>query len=294
MSAARAAMSAPELDKFERRQVARDVVRGPLMAPTPIPSEQRAGLLPFTSDVAMKRLMRSTARASFPALAMQFEPQRNMCYCGITSAVIVLNALRIHDDTHEKPLMRFHRDEESDAGRPEDGSLRLRRFTQENFFAHPGVQDVKTLAQVQGLEPYKGAERELGVNLVELAHMVRTTGARARVRLGSDDKYSIDGARQEMIETLQTPGRHVIANYGRAALGQTGFGHFSPIGAYDHETDTFLVMDVNATKRAWVWAPAERLLASFSRNGRGYLLLQEPLKTAAATGGNVIPLRAKL
>jgi hypothetical protein len=47
----------------------------------------------------------------------------------------------------------------------------------------------------------------------------------------------------------------VIVNYDRAVLGQNGSGHVSPIGAYDEETDSVLVLDVARYKYPPVWVP---------------------------------------
>jgi glutathione gamma-glutamylcysteinyltransferase len=41
--------------------------------------------------------------------------------------------------------------------------------------------------------------------------------------------------------------RVLIASYSRRALQQTGSGHFSPIAAYDEESDTVLIMDTVRT-----------------------------------------------
>lgn len=37
--------------------------------------------------------------------------------------------------------------------------------------------------------------------------------------------------------------RVLVASYSRKALRQTGSGHFSPIAAYDQESDSVLIMD---------------------------------------------------
>jgi len=36
----------------------------------------------------------------------------------------------------------------------------------------------------------------------------------------------------------------LVVSYSRATLGQTGDGHYSPIGGYDPQSNTALVMDV--------------------------------------------------
>jgi len=51
----------------------------------------------------------------------------------------------------------------------------------------------------------------------------------------------------------------LIASYDRASLGQTGNGHFSPIGGYHMERDLVLVLDVARFKYPPHWVSAERL-----------------------------------
>ena len=43
--------------------------------------------------------------------------------------------------------------------------------------------------------------------------------------------------------------RVLIASYSRRALKQTGSGHFSPIAAYDEESDSVLIMDT--VRNSW-------------------------------------------
>ena len=42
--------------------------------------------------------------------------------------------------------------------------------------------------------------------------------------------------------------RVLIASYTRRVLNQTGSGHFSPIAAYDQESDSVLIMDTVRTR----------------------------------------------
>jgi glutathione gamma-glutamylcysteinyltransferase len=51
----------------------------------------------------------------------------------------------------------------------------------------------------------------------------------------------------------------VIASYDRAAMGQTGGGHFSPIGGYHAARDLVLILDVARFKYPPHWVPAEQL-----------------------------------
>jgi hypothetical protein len=76
----------------------------------------------------------------------------------------------------------------------------------------------------------------------------------------------------------------VIVNYSRTALGQDGPGHISPLGAYDTDSDRFLILDVSRYKAPAVWVPAEQLFAAMAEpigpdaGTRGFLLIRAPKK----------------
>ena len=76
----------------------------------------------------------------------------------------------------------------------------------------------------------------------------------------------------------------MIVNYSRAALGQDGPGHISPLGAYDADSDRFLILDVSRYKAPAVWVLAERLFAAMAEpigpdaGTRGFLLIRAPAK----------------
>lgn len=61
--------------------------------------------------------------------------------------------------------------------------------------------------------------------------------------------------------------------------GQKGGGHISPIGAYDQQSDSFLIMDVNPNKAPWVWVKSRDLISAMRTfdtvENRGYLLISK-------------------
>jgi hypothetical protein len=62
---------------------------------------------------------------------------------------------------------------------------------------------------------------------------------------GGDDFQG--GARElsmVLAREMSTPGHFLVANYHRRAIGQTGGGHHSPLGAYSPSKDMVLIMDV--------------------------------------------------
>lgn len=73
---------------------------------------------------------------------------------------------------------------------------------------------------------------------------------------------SLDEMRKDLVLALMSPASRVIVNINRAAANQVGGGHFSPLGGYSHERDSFLLMDVAKYKYPYVWIPASILYRS--------------------------------
>lgn len=72
----------------------------------------------------------------------------------------------------------------------------------------------------------------------------------------------------------------LILSYNRATLGQTGTGHFSPVGGYHAASDSVLVMDVARFKYSPHWVPLPLLHAAMvpedpeAGRPRGYLVVR--------------------
>ncbi len=87
--------------------------------------------------------------------------------------------------------------------------------------------------------------------------------------------------RQEILELTQRRDGHsfFVAQYSRSVLGQTGDGHFSPIGGYNVQEDMVLVFDVARFKYPphWVKLPllVEAMCTKDASNGRtrGYAVM---------------------
>lgn len=86
---------------------------------------------------------------------------------------------------------------------------------------------------------------------------------------------------------MSTNGTHLVVSFSRPALGQTGVGHFSPVGAIaelENESIMILVMDVARFKYPAYWVPvrdlfeAMRPIDSVTNLPRGYLILQNTNK----------------
>ena len=94
-------------------------------------------------------------------------------------------------------------------------------------------------------------------------------------------------SQQKFREYLETSSRSdaadtfIIANFDRKLLGQTGSGHFSPIGGYHKKKDLVLIMDVARFKYPPWWVSVERLWEAMSisdeeaAESRGYFVCRK-------------------
>lgn len=231
-------------------------------------------LLAFSSDEGMARLSRAAAKIDFPALANQFEAQSNIAFCGPTTAAIVLNALHARSPDLPRDRSRLR---PTDMAYISNGvELSVPRFTQDNVID----KGQKTRSQVLG-EPVMISGkliRDGGYQLRQFDELLRAHNLVTRAVV-VDDSMSAAQIRAELIDNLSRGGDYAIVNYRREAVGQRGGGHISPLGAYDAQSDSFLVLDVNPASAGWVWMPTETLvkgMRTFDRvENRGYILIQE-------------------
>lgn len=186
-------------------------------------------------------------RGYFP-LAEQFHTQSDPAFCGLGSLVVALNTLSI------------------DPGRVWKGPWRW--FSEEMLDCCSPLDDV----------------RARGVDIDEFACLARCNGADAAVHRG--DASTIQAWRTAL-ETAASGEAVVIAAYDRAALGQTGSGHFSPIGGYHAGKDLALVLDVARFKYPPHWIPAERLWRAMQEidpttsKARGWLVMRPSTESRA-------------
>jgi len=234
-----------------------------------------AALVPFASEEGLARLARSGARADFAALANQFEAQYNGAFCGPTSAAIVLNATHSRGAGLPRDHTRLRKDDVQFM--PAGADPIVPRYTQDSVIE----RGPKTRAQVLG-EPVTidGRQRkDFGYQLRQFDAMLRANALVTQVVV-VDDSMSEQAIRTDLADNLARSGDYAIVNYRREAVGQTGGGHISPVGAYDAASDSFLVLDVNPAAAGWVWMPTATLVNGMRTfdtvENRGYVLVKAP------------------
>jgi len=177
------------------------------------------------------------------ALAEQFHTQAEPAFCGLGSLVVVLNALSIDPGRIWKGVWRWYGEEFLDCCLP--------------------------LSVV----------KENGITFDEFVCIARCNDA--VVTAHRYNQSSLEKFRQAVEQVTNAPGNiHLIASYSRKILGQTGDGHFSPIGGYHPQRDLVLLLDVARFKYPPHWVPLPLLWQAFepvdsvTNQCRGYILLQ--------------------
>jgi glutathione gamma-glutamylcysteinyltransferase len=118
-----------------------------------------------------------------------------------------------------------------------------------------------------------------GLTMADVACIARCNGSLVEVRHAAADNER--DLRTDIERSVRADaGPFLVAAYDRAALGQTGAGHYSPIGAWNQRRDLVLVLDVARFKYPPHWVPTSRLhqamctLDADSGLMRGWMVLQ--------------------
>lgn len=193
-------------------------------------------------------LLEAEASTDYFPLSMHFTTQDNPAYCGPASIAMVLNAMGV-----PRPAS--------------DMTLGLGLFDQENIFTS-AVDQVKPAAAITS-PPY-------GMTLDEVGGVLAAHGLSVSVVHAEDE--GLEAFRETAVRQLADDDHFVLVNYLRKVIGQEAGGHISPLGAYDADTDRFLILDVSRYKYPPVWVEASMLFAAMntvddSNNGqtRGYV-----------------------
>ncbi|MCP4382081.1 MAG: glutathione gamma-glutamylcysteinyltransferase, partial [Hyphomicrobiales bacterium] len=186
-------------------------------------------LIGLNSPAGEDLLFDAEAREDYVPLSIHFANQVNPAYCGPATIAMVLNAL--------------------DVPRPASNmTVGLGLFDQENIFT-PAAEAVKPAAAIMN-PPY-------GMTINELGGLLEAHGLKVEVTHASDS--SLEAFRATAVAQLDEDEHFVLVNYLRKAIGQEKGGHISPLGAYDADTDRFLILDVSRYKYPPVWVEAETL-----------------------------------
>lgn len=207
----------------------------------PLPAELVRFDAPEGHVLLQEALAAGTAASFFPLVA-QLHTQADPAWCGLGSLVTTLNALDIDPQRTWKGPWRH--------------------FSEELLICCKALED---------------AAKD-GLTLVEVGCLARCNGAEVLGRTA--EPGALDTFRDDLATSARSgTGPFVVVNYTRQALGQTGDGHFSPIGAIHPGRDLALVLDVARFKYPPHWVPIPRLFEAMTAvdpatgHPRGWLVL---------------------
>jgi glutathione gamma-glutamylcysteinyltransferase len=266
-----------------------DYLNNNLPLPPPLPEPKYSfhrrvmpsSLVQFSSPDGRRMFQQSlasgTGNAFFP-LSEQFLNQSDPAYCGVTTLIMVLNAIGIDPNVRWKGGWRWFGSEEmileSCCINPE----RVRR-------AGILLEEFYSLARCKGLR----------VDMKRPNLPNSTNGEIPIIEDSDTEKYhSLDEFRKDIIHATSNPpaysaedgtdtdGGFMVVSFSRSDLGQTGDGHFSPIAAYSKETDKCLILDVARFKYPPYWVSVEELYEAMrpkdvvTNKSRGWFMMYPP------------------
>jgi glutathione gamma-glutamylcysteinyltransferase len=96
-----------------------------------------------------------------------------------------------------------------------------------------------------------------GVTLDQAACLGSCNGI--NVHLLRSGTFTLQEFRDSISECTVSGTEHLIVSYSRPVLGQTGDGHFSPVGGYHPDRDLVLILDTARFKYPPHWVPLQLL-----------------------------------
>ena len=175
-------------------------------------------------------------------LVGNFTTQSEPAFCGYGSLAMVLNALEVDPGRQWKGVWRWYSDDNLECSASNSDLI-----------------------------------KQKGITFGEFACLAKCNG------LNVISKRADTVERDEFIEDLKkvcsSSDSHMVVSFSRETLGQTGDGHFSPIGSYNEKQNMALILDTARFKYPSYYVPVELLFDSMfpadreTGMPRGYFIL---------------------
>ena len=247
-------------------------------------------------------LLSETAESFFP-LSEQFLNQSDPAFCGVTSLVMVLNAIGIDPNVRWKGGWRWYGSEEMILAGCCIDSERVKRI---------GItmEEYQSLGRCQGLQVHM--KRPIPLNDDNIGGCSDESDDNDEKCEEIGDVFTIEEFRRDVKHLTQNPpiyekkndndegggdneeddnddpiseklnGGFLVVCFARQTLGQTGDGHFSPIAAYHEPSDRCLILDVARFKYSPYWVSitdlyeAMKPLDQTTNKSRGWFMNHPP------------------
>lgn len=286
-------LSSPPMICYQSEHV---VARSSLPLPSPLPKPEYSfkrrvlppNLISFNSTEGKSRLLQAlqtkNAEAYIP-LSQQFVNQMDPAFCGISTLIVVLNALAIDPNVRWRGGWRWYGDESMLLDRC---CLEEERVRREGI----SIEQYCGLARCQGAVPTLKRSTDGGMHALEEFRHDIMNAVCMPPSTGWDDCG--DSETKTDNSCNNGGGYFLVTSFARSSLGQTGDGHFSPIAAYHPPTDSCLVLDVARFKYSPFWVPVTELYDAMiptdtvTGKSRGWILMYPPPAAKASDDMKII------
>jgi hypothetical protein len=233
--------------------------------------EKKITLVAWNSSEGKNRLITSQFNESFFTLANFFQPQINPVYCGVASAVIVLNALSQRKNSapiHEYGALEIPTTKEV---------LNLPAFFQHTFL-NEKTNSIKEKSVVEFQSPDASGNFRPGLSLKELKDLIESHQAKVTITYPSEENQ-VNEFRKVLKSVCAKEDEFLICHFRSNLMGGIPAGHISPLAAFHEPTDSVLILDVAGHKGPWYWAPVTSLYQAMAfpydtqPKGGGYLVV---------------------
>lgn len=237
-----------------------------------LPSPPSYGLSTAQGRIWFSESLREGNAEVFFPLAEQFSTQAEPAFCGLTSLSMVLNALEIDPNRSWKGPWRWYHEEMLDCCEDIE-NVRKDGITFEKVACLARCNGLRVKSRIHPRNQTDPSISSIGSKEgMDRCHCSRWSSKSSR-------EGSLEEFRKDLESSARGDGSILVVSYGRKAFGQTGDGHFSPIGAYHKKDDQVLILDVARYKYPPHWVPLELLWKAMScidkvtGRPRGYMRL---------------------
>ncbi len=229
-------------------------------------------LMAWNLPQGLETLQHSKYKNDFYQIVNFYQPQINPLYCGVASSVIVLNALEYGKIANQKELATQL--PESVGG----GEVPYNLYSQINFL-NDKTDKIKSRQVIEFRQKNAKGEYDAGISLMDLRDIL-SQAYKMHVKInyvGKNGEKYVAKFRQDLRKYLAEDKNFIVANFDGKVLGSKTGGHFSPLVAYDEESDLVLILDVALHKQNWYFVSAAKLYEAMNTKDadhyRGYLVI---------------------
>ncbi len=239
---------------------------------------KKVAVVNWNSSEGISRLESSKYKGDFYRLAHHFKPQINPAACGQGAATAVLSA--IYELNHKAfPVIEEWPISINDKKYP----LQYRLINETNFFNEKTDKILDRRAISMKITKKDGSFGG-GIDIDELQKMLKIHGVKSKlVNVKEYSESNLSNFRDLVKKVVNSDKEFLVLNYDHSYKGLMG-GHFSPVAAYDENSDSILMLDVAAHRNPWIWINLSDIYHAMNTKNyaqtdyRGYLIIESKLQ----------------